>query len=243
MKKFTLKKPIYENCMILAPDGEILCKCDKKKIQWYLERELADLIKEDPLTAQLKFEPSGRGITNFSDEKEDDEFYVEHRKNICVACGSDKNYLRHQIIPGKFRIFFSEKFKSHRSHDVVLLCFDCNEIAIKKQAELEANLSQKYNVPLKVLDTDAQMKEIVALYQRKSKGIIRGKKKIPEDRLLVMYKDFIKASKDILEEKVLKQEYQEDLEAYINLLDEENLELDFEFLNKILKFKSNKTAA
>jgi hypothetical protein len=80
--KFTLKRPMYENCIILAPDGEVLCKCDKKKIEWYLERELATLIKDEPLTAKLTFEPSGRGAINFNEEKHDDVFYVENRENI-----------------------------------------------------------------------------------------------------------------------------------------------------------------
>lgn len=26
---------------MLAPDGTLLCTCDKKKIQWYLERDIA----------------------------------------------------------------------------------------------------------------------------------------------------------------------------------------------------------
>jgi len=81
MEKFSLKKPIYENCQILAPDGEILCKCDRKKVEWYLDRDLADLVKEDPLTARLKFEPSGRGITAFDGQQDDDEFYTEDRTN------------------------------------------------------------------------------------------------------------------------------------------------------------------
>jgi len=241
MEKFSLKRPIYENCKILAPDGEILCKWDKKKVQWYLERDLAELIKEEPLTVKLKFEPSGRGITNFSDEKDDDEFYVEERSNICVAWGNGKNYLRHQIIPGKFRIFFPEKYKSHRSHDVLLLCFDCNEISIKKQAELEAKLSKQYNVPMKVLDADAQMRETVTLFQRKPRGIIRGRKKIPEDRLLLMYKDFLEASEELIEKRVLKGEDQNNLGEFINKNKGEDLEIDYEFLEKAIKFKPKKT--
>lgn len=76
------------------------------------------------ITIKLNFEPSGRGITAFDGQKDDDEFYVEYRKNICVVCGHDKNYLRYQIIPSMYRMFFPDKYKSHRSHDVLLLCFN-----------------------------------------------------------------------------------------------------------------------
>ena len=47
-------------CSPQAPDGTLLCTCSEKKVQWYLERELADLVAEEPITARLKFEPRGR---------------------------------------------------------------------------------------------------------------------------------------------------------------------------------------
>ena len=166
MEKYTVQKPIYENSMILAPDGEVLCKCDKKKINWYLDRNLAVKINDDPLTIKLTFEPSGRGVTAFDGEKFDDEFYVEYRINQCVVCGKEENYLRFQIIPSEYRMYFPEKYKAHRSHDVLLLWFDCNEIAIKKQSDLKTSLSKEYNVPRKLLHEDAQNKENVKLFQR-----------------------------------------------------------------------------
>ena len=46
---------------MVAPDGELLSNCDKKKAQWYVERGLADKINDEPLTIQLRFEPNGRG--------------------------------------------------------------------------------------------------------------------------------------------------------------------------------------
>ncbi|CAI2385933.1 unnamed protein product [Moneuplotes crassus] len=243
IENFSLKKPIYENCMILAPDSQILCKCDKKKVEWYLERGLAEKISDEPLTIKLNFEPSGRGIKNFNDERDDDEFYVEERSNICVACGSGENYVRHQIIPAKFRIFFPEKYKSHRSHDVLLLCFNCNEMAIKKQAELEHELSEKFNVPMKVLNTEAQGKETLNLFLRKPRSIIRGEKKIPEERLLEMYKDCIEEARNILEGEVLKEEQHESLKEFLSSLEEEPKEIDFQFLKGSLKFKPRHTSS
>lgn len=34
------KKPLYHNCQLISPDGQLLCTCDLKKAQWYLERDL-----------------------------------------------------------------------------------------------------------------------------------------------------------------------------------------------------------
>ena len=125
IEKFSIKKPIYENCQILAPDGEILCKCDKQKVEWYLTKELATIVKEEPLTIKLNFEPNGRGISSHKgDDSIDNQYYVDYKKNQCVVCGVDDKYMRFQIVPSKYRAFFPEKYKSHRSHDILLLCFD-----------------------------------------------------------------------------------------------------------------------
>ena len=40
------RAPLYQNCVIEAPDGDMLSTCDKKKADWYLSRNLG---KSDPL--------------------------------------------------------------------------------------------------------------------------------------------------------------------------------------------------
>lgn len=32
----TRSKPLYHNCYLEAPDGEMLCTCDNKKAMWYV---------------------------------------------------------------------------------------------------------------------------------------------------------------------------------------------------------------
>ena len=58
IKNYSCKKAVYENCKMLAPDGFCLSNCDRSKAQWYLDRKLATLICEEPLTVKLIFEPS-----------------------------------------------------------------------------------------------------------------------------------------------------------------------------------------
>ncbi|KAJ9524221.1 hypothetical protein QJQ45_004981 [Haematococcus lacustris] len=60
---------LYDNCRILAPDGQPLCTCSAKKIAWYAARGLGQVVQEDPLTLQLAFEPAGRGHA-------DDSYYI-----------------------------------------------------------------------------------------------------------------------------------------------------------------------
>ena len=32
---------MYDNCRLYAPDGQLLCTCDRKKAEWYINKQLA----------------------------------------------------------------------------------------------------------------------------------------------------------------------------------------------------------
>lgn len=82
IKNYSAKKPVYENCKLLAPDGFCLANCDRKKAEWYVERNLGTVVNEDPFSVQLNFEPSNRQRSRASGEEDkDDEFYVADRVN------------------------------------------------------------------------------------------------------------------------------------------------------------------
>ncbi len=34
------KRPVYEDCRLLSPDGQLLCRINKKKLDWYVHRGL-----------------------------------------------------------------------------------------------------------------------------------------------------------------------------------------------------------
>ena len=38
----TRKTPLYHNCLLIAPDGCLLCTCDKKKAEWYVNKNLGE---------------------------------------------------------------------------------------------------------------------------------------------------------------------------------------------------------
>lgn len=97
----------------------------------------------------LCFEPKGRP------EDEDNDFYIQSKKNICVSCGEGNHYLRYRIIPSCYRMHFPEHLKSHRSHDIVLLCVDCHEIAHAAAEKYKKQIAAEFDIPLfirKVVD-------------------------------------------------------------------------------------------
>jgi len=149
IKRFSCKKPVYESCQMLAPDGQLLCYCDSKKMNWYIVKNLADLVSSDPPVFKLKFEPNERGCSDLNGIPSD--FYVRYRKNCCVVCGREEDYMRFHVVPLLYRQFFPNELKSHKSHDVILLCFICMEKANRLYEINKKNLSEKYNVPMMVL--------------------------------------------------------------------------------------------
>ncbi|KAJ8763807.1 hypothetical protein K2173_003589 [Erythroxylum novogranatense] len=142
VQKFSCKSPVYHNCRIFANDGRLLCYCDQKKLEWYLRRDLAKLVDDNPLSIMLMFEPKGRP------EDEDKDFYIQSKKNICVGCGEGSHYLRYRIIPSCYRMHFPEHLKSHRSHDIVLLCVDCHEIAHAVAEKHKKQIAADFGIPL-----------------------------------------------------------------------------------------------
>ncbi|KAJ7553277.1 hypothetical protein O6H91_06G090800 [Diphasiastrum complanatum] len=144
VRQFACKSPVYDNCRIFAGDGCLLCYCDRKKIEWYLQRGLAESLNEDPPAVRLLFEPKGRP------EDANNEFYIQRKCNRCVGCGETAHYLRYRIIPFCYRQHFPEHLKSHRSHDIVLLCVDCHEIAHQAAEQFKRQIAAEYGVPLSV---------------------------------------------------------------------------------------------
>ncbi|KAI6655159.1 gamma-aminobutyric acid (GABA) type B receptor [Oopsacas minuta] len=96
----TRKRALYENCRLLAPDNELLSLIDTRKANWYFERDLAELVSEEPYVVRLKFEPKTRPEKGNIDKL----YYQAEKQNICVVCGSkDGNGIRKKIVPAEYR--------------------------------------------------------------------------------------------------------------------------------------------
>ena len=131
------EKSVYTNGLMLAPDGEPMCRIGKSKIDWYLDRELATLVSKDPITIQLNFEPKGRGHNG-------DEFYLRERKDICVVCGFTRNLTKHHVVPSCFRKCFPDEVKKHSDHDIVLVCQKHHELYESKANSLKDKLINEF---------------------------------------------------------------------------------------------------
>lgn len=138
----TRSKPLYDNCFMEAPDGELLCTMDRRKAEWYRKRGLATLVSEDPIRMRLSFEPSGRAVgqTGLYD--------LGEKVNQCVACGSKENFSRKFIIPQEYRRFFPVVMKSHSSHDILLLCQECHRTSNMEDNRMREKLAILCGAPL-----------------------------------------------------------------------------------------------
>lgn len=130
------------NYLLRSINEELFCQTDEVFYLRYVQRNLAKLIEDSPPAIMLLFEPKGRP------EDEDNEFYIQSKKNICVGCGEKSHYIRYRIIPSCYRMHFPEHLKSHRSHDIVLLCVDCHEIAHSAAEKYKRRVAEEFGIPL-----------------------------------------------------------------------------------------------
>jgi hypothetical protein len=131
-----LHKPAYSNWLMLDPNGIEMCRCADKRAKWYLDRNLADIVNEDPPTFKLKFAPNGNG-------NKDDAYSLAQKFNRCAVCGTEDELTKHHIVPYMYRKWFPTKLKGRSAHDVVVICVTCHEnyetsaMILKKQISLE----------------------------------------------------------------------------------------------------------
>ncbi len=180
----TLKKESLGNCKILAPDGQLLSRVAKHRIEWYIKRNLAEEIpNQDFPTIRLKIEPKGRNGS-------EDLYNIEDKENICVVCGCKDNLSKHHIVPYCYRKHFPNEYKRHSSYDVVLLCRADHDkyenFAKLKKIEIakEYNLSfhQKKAVPDKI--------ESLAI--KSAFSILKHSELMPKERILALKENISK---------------------------------------------------
>ena len=133
---------MYGNCIITDSQGVVLCRTDQKKLNWYLSRNLADLVDNVSCpTIRLRFEPSGRKGAQHP-------YLIAEKANRCVCCGSEDRITRHHVVPYGFRKYFPKVLKEHSLYDVMPLCVNCHEQYEVSASELKKELSKQYDIPL-----------------------------------------------------------------------------------------------
>lgn len=115
--------------------------CQERKLRWYVDRELAVVVDDNPLTAKLLFDPKGKG-------RHGDTFFLTARKNYCVVCKSLKNLTRHHVLPYCYTKFFPPEAKIQSSYDIVLLCVEHHTDYEVYAFKLKKELAAKHEIPL-----------------------------------------------------------------------------------------------
>ena len=143
--KSVRKNLLYGNCKVFSKTGDLMFLCLEKKARWYLDRNLADVITENPLSIKLNFNANGNGW-------EGDLYYLTDKENRCVVCGDDTlvNLTKHHVIPREYKKHLPIYVTSKQSHDIVTLCkkhhieYECY-FAIKLKKELGERYGIDYN--------------------------------------------------------------------------------------------------
>ncbi|KAK7110101.1 exonuclease 3'-5' domain-containing protein 2-like [Littorina saxatilis] len=171
------KRPLWDNCELLAPDGQLLCTCDTRKAAWYITKGLGVKVSEEPLMVKLNFEPSGR-------PKSERNYYLQQKENLCVVCGNTENYARKFVVPQEYRKYFPNLLKQHTSHDVLLMCPPCHRHSSDHDGTLRLLLAQECHAPLNSGENSSVYQDH-DLQQVKSAGraLKFNRDKIPEARV------------------------------------------------------------
>jgi len=142
LRGFTIsKRPQYENYQVLHPNGKLMFRTTRSRANWYLIRDLATLVDNNPQILRLRFEPRGPGNI-------DDDFFQQIRENLCVVCGQTELLTRHHIVPSCYKRFFPKLYKVNTSYDVLPLCIHCHRKAEIHCQKFRNQLADEYDVPI-----------------------------------------------------------------------------------------------
>ena len=112
----TNKKVLYGNHKMYAIDGTFLAHVDTKRMNWYLDRDLAVMVNDKDF--KLTFKSKG--------DKSRGQYYMLELENKCVVCGIEEKLTKHHVVPTQFRKYLPLKYKSKSSFDVLALCEGCH---------------------------------------------------------------------------------------------------------------------
>jgi len=179
IENYSMKSKMYDNISMLSPADKLLCKVSLRKARWYITRELAEWNEEGEGSIKLLFEPrKGSG----SKESTATTYTISDKKNICVLCGNEKHHTRYYIVPYCYRSHLPQRFKSHMSHDIVVVCANCRvhceQLTQKRMKEIELTYRSKG-------DYKSQFEHDPMLYKVRSSALalMHWKHKIPENKL------------------------------------------------------------
>ena len=135
-RSYILEKKPYGNHRMLSIKGKFLAHVDTKRMNWYLDRDLAIMINNKDF--QLTFVSKG--------DKDRGEYYKLALINNCVICGVEDNLTKHHVVPHQYRKYMPIKYKSKASFDVLCLCLYCHHEYEIISDEFKNELLVKYDI-------------------------------------------------------------------------------------------------
>ena len=169
-------RKIYGNCQVLSPDGILMFRCDQKKANWYLNRNLGEIVNESPLIVKLNFKPQGLGNHN-------KVFGLTEMGNKCVSCGNEEYLTRHHVVPHCYRRYFPLELKSHNFHDVLSLCVMCHDSYERKADELKLKISSEYSAPI---NGEVESRSDLVKYVKIAGTLLFESNNIPKSRIKLL---------------------------------------------------------
>ncbi|XP_055323542.1 exonuclease 3'-5' domain-containing protein 2 isoform X4 [Sitodiplosis mosellana] len=170
----------YSGSQILSKDSQSqkTKKNQNGSSSVYVNKNIGEIVAEDPLTVRLKFEPSGRAVGQTG------KYYQTPKDNKCVVCGETEKYTRKNVVPREYRKNFPFVMKDHTSHDVLLLCPRCHQISNMHDLNLREKLAIECKAPFPTKNTNTKTVEVPRLKELKSicRALYFQRDKIPEER-------------------------------------------------------------
>ena len=156
-----LPNDFYGNALILSQTGQPLCTLNRKRIEWYLKRGLADEVTPPtgyPRAIQLNFKAK-------LDIRNPKPYELAIIKNECVLCGEKNKLTVHHVVPQCIRKLFPLHEKARARQWCVLLCLKCHT----KVEEVTQAVYKKDYPTGKIPNTD---KDRILLRRLKGMGIL-----------------------------------------------------------------------
>ncbi|KAJ1678319.1 hypothetical protein EV182_004303 [Spiromyces aspiralis] len=150
----------------------------RKRLDWYLSRELADRVDEDSI--RLNFESKGPG-------RQGDDFYLQDMRDQCVNCGMESNLTLHHVgkyiqawcVPYRYRKWFPK-----HNHDLLAMCLECHDKYETKATELTRDLARCFDAP--VDGKGWVVYPEVGVGKKAAMALLKYRDRIPEPRVRVL---------------------------------------------------------
>lgn len=176
MPKSKLKakeKDIYGDIQVLHPNGFLMFSTNAQKIQWYLDRGLAEEL--DSKTYRLTFTPNGAG-------HQDQEYLLQNRENICAVCGGLNNLTRHHVFPKTYKTWLGAANRAVGFYDIMPVCVKDHEDYNIHQDAFMAQLAQEYGAPVCGVFLNSEEFKKFHVARGIALSLSQFRDKIPQDR-------------------------------------------------------------